>query len=586
MERKKVAALFREMADLMDLLGEDRGKAAAYRRAAYSLESSAEDLEVLAAEGRLQTLPGIGPHLAKKVEEILRTGTARHLEGLRARVPEGVRRLTSIPGVGPRTAGQLYRSLGIVDADDLERAIRAGTLLTLAGFGERRVEAIAQGLEQYRRYTGRFLLSAGRRAAEEVLRLVRTLLPGCQAEAAGSLRRGQETLGDVDLVVASARWEEAASLLRDRGAREKRPEGEGYGRLALASSEGLEVEMYLVPPEAFFGALLYFTGSRAHLASLERRAEERGLRLTPLGLREVGGMLLPAASEEHLYRILGLPFIPPELREGEGEVEAAERGALPKLVELADIRGDLHVHTSWSDGSASILTMARAAAERGYEYLAISDHSRSLAVARGLDGNRLSEQAKEIEAAERRLRDEGFDLRILKSAEVDILKDGELDLEPEVLASLHLVTASVHSALHQPRDEFMARLERAFLSPWLDILGHPTCRLLGRRGPSEVDPERLFARAAGRGVALEINSSPDRLDLPSAYLRRAKELGVRFVISTDAHEPEGLGDVEYGVRVARRGWLTPQDILNTRPREVLLSSLRRSAAAISGPSRG
>jgi len=575
MERKKVAALFREMADLMDILGEERGKAAAYRKAAYSLESSEVDLDRLAAEGRLQTIPGVGPNLARKIEEILETGTARHLERLRSRVPEGVWRLTSIPGVGPRTAGQLYRSLGIADADDLERALRAGTLLTLGGFGEKRVQAIAQGLEQHRRYAGRFLLSAGRRAAEEALRFVRELLPGCRAEVAGSLRRGQETLGDVDLVVAFERWREAVSLLEGRGARRKEPEGEGYARLGLAFPERLEVEVYLVPPPAFWGALLYFTGSRAHLSSLERRAGERGLGLTPLGLRGSGGELLPAASEEELYRLLGLPFIPPELREGEGEVEAAEEGRLPRLLESSDLRGDLHVHTSWSDGSASVLAMARAAAERGYEYLAISDHSRSLAVARGLDGRRLAEQAGEIEAAEEKLREEGFGIRILRSAEVDILKDGRLDLDPGTLASLDLVTASVHSALHQPREELMARLERAFSSPWLDILGHPTCRLLGRRGPAEVDPERLFAWAAEEGVALEINSSPDRLDLPSAHLRRARELGVRFVISTDAHDPEGLGDVEYGVLTARRGWLGPEDVLNTRPCESLLSSLRR-----------
>ncbi len=567
MRNKQVAAVLREIADLTEILGDDPGKAAAYRRAAHALEGLGRDVADLRREGRLREIPGVGPNLARKIEEILDTGTCAHREKLRAALPPGVLELLSVPGVGPRTAGALYRTLGVAGLEDLERAARSGRLETLPGLGTRRAAAILAGLEQVRQRERRFLTALLLPVAEELAALV-ARLPGVERVAvAGSLRRRRETAGDVNLVAAA---EDPGALLAGLrglpGVLEAAQAGERT--LAAALEGGVRAAVLAVPGRSFACALAWFTGSPAHNERLRRRAAERGYRLTETGLYPLaGGDPVFPGSEEELYERLGLAWIPPELREDAGEIEAAEAGRLPSLVTEADIRGDLHLHTTWSDGIDTLREMALAARARGYEYIAVSDHTRSLAVARGLTPERLRQQGEEIAALNREL----APFRILRSAEVDILRDGRLDLPDEVLAELDIVTASVHSAFHLGKEEMTARILAAVRNPHVDIIGHLTGRLIGRRPAYEVDLDAILAAARDTGTALELNASPDRLDVCDRHARLARERGVKVAISTDAHAVSSLADMAMGVATARRGWLEPRDVVNTYPLGDLLA---------------
>lgn len=583
MRNKQVAAVFREIADLMEILGEEASKAAAYRRAAHSLEGLPEEVGDLRAAGRLQEIPGVGPALARKIEEILDTGTCAARERLRAAVPPGVLDLLDVPGVGPKTAGALHRALGIAGLDDLERAIRSGALGAVPGLGEKKVAAIRAGLRQVRE-AGRRHLTGALLPLAEVVAARAARLPGVRAAAvAGSLRRRRETAGDIDIVLSADPPVLAASALPGLPG-VTRVVSAGESRVSLLLEGTVQVDFLVVEPRSFASALVHFTGSAAHNVRLRQRAHRFGYRLNEYGLYPLedggaagaaGSAEAPApvfpASEEELYARLGLAWMPPELREDAGEVEAAEAGRLPALVGPGDVRGDLHLHTNWSDGADTLREMALAARARGYAYIAVSDHSRSLAVARGLSVERLREQGEAVAELNREL----APFRILRSAEVDILKDGSLDYPDEVLAELDLVTASVHTAFHMGREAMTARLVAAIRNPHVDVVGHLTGRLIGRRPGYEVDLEAVLDAAAACGTALELNASPDRLDLTDRSARRARERGVKVVVNTDAHSVEGLGDMPLGVATARRGWLEAADVLNTLPLPDLLEWLRR-----------
>lgn len=569
MRNKWVGATLREMADLMEILGEDDLKAPSYRRAAHGVEGFPADVDDLRREGRLREIPGVGPNLAKKITEMLDIGTCELLEHLRQRVPEGVRLLLEVPGIGPRTAGALHRVLGIDGPDELAEAARDGRLLSLPGMGEKKVAAILDSLSRLREIGRRFpagrLLPLAGLLAEQVGRF-----PGVAAvHLAGSLRRRAETAGNIDLVVAG--YEPAAlaaELGRLPGAR--RLPDVPAGRVSLFLEAGVQVDFAVVPPAALPTALAFWTGSTAHWARLAGLAREQGFRLAAEGLTPLGaGGPLDLSGEEDLYRRLGLPFIPPELREDGGEVEAALAGRLPQPLEVGHLLGDLHMHTTWSDGADTLEAMALAARDRGYQYIAISEHSRSLAVARGLSMERLREQGEVIGALNRRL----YPFRILWSTEVDIMRDGSLDFPDELLAELDFVTASVHTHFRLGREEMTRRIVTACQNPHVDAIGHLTGRLLGRREGYEVDLDAVLEAASAHGTALEINASPDRLDLSAENARLAAGSGVPLVINTDAHAVASLADMEWGAALARRAWVEPRHVLNTLPLDHLLAHL-------------
>ena len=574
---KTVAALLDEIADLLEIDGTEARKAGAYRRAARTVSALREDLRVYVEEDRLQELPGIGPAIAGKIRDFYDHGTTRLLEELRARVPEGVRALLAIPGLGPRTAGRLYHELGVSSPGELRQALASGAVAALPGFGEARARKLQEALERLGRAAERVPRAVALGVAEQMVADL-TRVEGVERVAiAGSLRRGRDTVKDVDLVVAATGGETVAAAVTGHPL-VREVELAGPGRVRVRVEGGLPVDLRIVPPAAFVPAWHHFTGSAAHHVRLRGRAHALGLKINEYGVFRAGAgggeEPLPVPDEEALYRHLELPYIPPELREDTGEIEAAEAGRLPRLVEEGDLRGDLHVHSRWSDGAASIREMAEAARARGYRYLAICDHSRSLRVAHGLEVADLEAQWAEIDALNREYAEQGVDFRILKGAEVDILKDGRLDYPDEVLARLDVVVASIHSHLQLDRSAMTERLLAAMEHPHVDVIGHPTGRRLGLRDPYPVDLEAVVAAAARTGTALEINASPERLDLPDEWARRAAAAGAWLAVNTDAHAPGQLAQIRFGVTVARRAWLEPRHLINTLERARLEAWLR------------
>ncbi|MCL6580526.1 MAG: PHP domain-containing protein [Firmicutes bacterium] len=584
----QVARLLELVSDLLALKGgEDAGKANTYRRAARSVESHPEDVTVLHREGRLKEIPGVGEALARKIGEILETGRLRYLDRLAAEVPAGVLDFLRLPGVGAKTAGLLWRELGLTDLDGLEEALRSGALRRLPGLGAKREETIRAGLEALRRTTGRLPLGVVRPVGLDLAARLAELPGVARVSLAGSVRRWRETVGDLDLVVglegsadteafvrslsglsgvADVRVVEGAGAAGDaRPGEGARPAGAAGVRVLLRTAAGLDADIAVVPAERFAAALLRHTGSGPHLEALRARAASVGLDLDEV----------EASSEADIYGRLGLDYIPPELREGEDEVElAARRGerGLPRLLEPADVRGDLHVHSDWSDGLASLEELAAAGERLGYDYLAVTDHTRALAVARGLDEKRLLAQKEAIEEQNAR---GAARCHLMAGVEVDILAGGELDLPDNVLAEMDIVTASVHSGLRQPGAQMTERLVKAASNPHVDVLGHPTGRLIGRREPSDLDLDAVLEVAARSGTLLEINASPDRLDLRDADARLARRAGCLLSLGTDAHHVRALGDMEYGVATARRARLGPEDVANTRTLGELRRLLRR-----------
>lgn len=561
----ELADLLEEIGDLLELKGDEGFRVRAYRRAARVVRGLGEPVQRVAEEGRLRSLPGVGPALAAKIQEMLTTGTSQYLEKLREEIPPGLREVMLVPGVGPRTAALLHSELGVADLESLEAAARAGRLRSVPRLGLRREEAILEGVARVRARGGLVPLAVARPLALELAAMLARRSEVVRVEVAGSVRRWCETVEAVVLVAAGpdpARIVEAFGALPGFREPPERSAGRARGRWGA----GVPVELEATLPEAFGVAMVRLTGSEAHWRRLEERAQGRGMRLGPAGLC-VDGRQVPCDGEDELYRLLGLPPIPPELRENGHEVEEAAAGRLPRLLEPSDIRGDLHVHTDWSDGTASLEEMAIAARSRGYEYLAITDHSRSLAFARGLDVARLRGQAEAVAALNHKL----APFRVLAGIEVDILADGSLDLPDAALAELDFVIASVHSRMRQDRVTMTARLLRAIASPHVDVIGHLTGRLIGEREPCELDHEAVLEACAASGTALEINASPHRLDVDRCLARQARDRGVTLTLGTDAHDRVSLEDMAFGVGTARRARLGPGEVLNTLSADELLA---------------
>jgi len=561
MDNREVAAVFDRIADLLEIQGEAVYRVNAYRRAAESIRSTSEQVVTLASAGRLQEIPGVGEAIASKIEELLSSGQMAFYDKLVAAVPEGLIGVLGIQDVGPKKAARFWNELGVTSIDELEAAARAGKLRGLAGMGEKSEARILASIEAYRRRSGRASIGVALPVAERLLAKLRGLPGVQQAELGGSLRRWRETIGDIDLVVASndpARVTGGFAALTEV----RRVRSLGETKVSVELEGGLQAQLWVHPVSRFGTAWQYATGSQAHNVRLRERAQAMGLSLSEHGFRQPEGAELLVAEEEHAYNVLGLPWVPPELREDRGEVQAAAAGALPELVCEADLRGELHAHSSWSDGAATLLEMAEAASEIGLAYLVISDHSQSLGIARGLSVDRLRAQRREIDQAQRRL---GRRIRLLQGAEVEILSDGRLDYPDSVLGELDLVTASLHSSLRQSRPQATARLLAAIRNPHVDLIGHPTGRMVEGREGADLDLDEVFQAALETRTMLEINAHPERLDLNDIHARRAGELGCVLAINTDAHRPSDLLLRRFGVGVARRAWLGAGQVANAWP---------------------
>ncbi|MCO6007901.1 DNA polymerase/3'-5' exonuclease PolX [Actinoallomurus purpureus] len=560
-----VAALFQEFADLLSITGEAAYKVRAYEKAARAIGGHPEDVTRLDLKG-LRKIPNVGEAIAKKILDYQQTGTIRQLEALRERIPAGVRALTAIPTLGPKKAMVLYEELGISSVEQLAEAIPAGRLNGLKGFGAKTEENILHGIELMRHAGERALVDLATDLAEEIVAALSPLAGRCAY--AGSLRRCRETVGDIDILATA---DDSGPLMAAFIALPFVTEviGSGETKTSVRTVKGLQVDLRVVPPEAWGAALQYFTGSKAHNVRTREIAVRAGLKLSEYGLFSVEtGELIVSATEEDVYARLGLPWIPPPLREDEGEIEAALRGELPHLVELADLRGDLHTHTDLTDGVASLEDMVAAAAERGNEYYAITDHAPNLFMQRMTDEKMLAQRE-----AVRALQDRCPDMTLLHGTELNIDPDGEVDWPAEFLAGFDVCVASVHSHFTQDREAMTRRLVRAVENPHVHVLGHPTARSIGRRAPVDADWDAVFAACARSRTILEIDAFPDRLDLPADLIRHARRHGVKFAIDSDAHAPGHFGNLRYAVGTAQRGWLTPDDVVNTWPLERLRAYL-------------
>ncbi len=565
-QNAEIAAMFDRTAELLEIQGENPFRVRAYRRAARVIEGLPQNVVRFLSSGHeLSDLPGIGKDLAGKIDGIVKTGHFALLDSLRKKLPGDLADMAALPGLGPKRVKLLYDKLHVRTLDDLRRVVRSGHIRELHGFGpviERKL-AVALAKPPAEK---RFRLAVAEAEADA---LVAHLRNGGRVVVAGSFRRRRDTVGDLDVLVAAGdgaavgdrlvRYENVAEVI-----------AHGRTRTAVVLRSGLQVDIRAVPEQSYGAALLYFTGSKAHNIALRGLANEHGWKLNEYGLFS-GKRRIAGATEEEIYKKLGLAFIPPELREDRGEVALARKGWLPELVAVADIRGDLHVHSDWSDGTAPIAEMAAAAKARGYAYIAITDHSRRATVAHGLDPARLSRQIDQIE----RINDRLDGIEVLKGIEVDILPDGRLDLPDRVLSRLDVVIASVHSAFELTREAQTVRMIRAMDNRHVSILGHPTGRLIGTREPYAVDMDRLMTAAHERGCHLELNAQPDRLDVNDVHAQAAKSVGVKVAISTDAHSVSGLDCMRFGIDQARRGWLEAEDVINTRPLAELRRLLRR-----------
>jgi DNA polymerase (family 10) len=573
MENREIAAVFEEISNLMKIIQDDPKwtfKAAAYDRAKRAIEGLPERLEDIARDPnrKLTDIPGIGEDLAKKIIELVETGKSKYHQEQLAKVPASLLELLQLQTVGPQKVRLFYKQAGIKSIDDLEAAVQAGRLRNLPGMSVKSEENILKALEVYRRAAGRFRLDTAYETAQQLTHYLKEFRGVEEVTPAGSLRRGRETVGDVDLLVTGydhagiadhfARFPGVAQLL-----------AKGEDKVSLKLQNDLQVDVRLLDRESYGAALQYFTGSKEHNVALRERAKKRGWKLSEYGLFK-GEEALARRTEEEIYAKLDLQWIPPELRENQGEIEAAEKGELPKLVELEDIKGDLHMHTTASDGKASVEEMAEAAKKLGYEYILITDHSKAVTIANGLDEKRAVENIRRIKAARKKVKN----IEIWTGAEVDILGDGSLDYPDEILKQFDIVLVSIHSRMNMPAEEMTARLLKALANPYVRILGHPTGRQILRRDPFVFDLEKVFAAAKEYGVILELNGHPERLDLCDRHLKLARDRGMKVIISTDAHSPDHFKLMRYGVVTARRGWMRKEDVLNTLPPEELLESLR------------
>ena len=570
MENVAIARVFAEIGDLLEIKNANPFKIRAFRNAADTIAHLGDQIAGLGQADRLG-IPGIGKDLAAKIAELLDTGQCQYHQELLQEFPPTILDLLRLQGVGPKTVALLYRGLDIRTLDDLERAAREGRIRALKGMGAKKEALILKAIEDRQRFTGRHLMPEAYDIAAALVAELRTHAPSADISIVGSLRRGCETCGDLDILTAGAPPDLMDAFTGYPLVERVLARGETKSSVLLRG--GLQADLRLVPRDSAGAAQQYFTGSKAHNIVLRDRAIQRGLKLNEYGLFRVeDDGRIAGETEEGIYEALGLAFVPPELRENRGEIAAAERHALPRLLTVSEMRGDLHMHTTATDGRADIEAMALAARAAGLEYIAITDHSRAIAMANGLDEARARAHARAIREVNARL--DG--IRVLAGIECDIRPDGSMDLADDCLAELDIVIASVHSAFNQDVGQMTDRLLRAIACPWVDVLGHPTGRLILKRDAYRFDAERVFTAAAAAGVALEINSQVDRLDLDEIHARLARERGAVFVIDSDAHSTAELGTLRWGVAVARRAWLQPDEVLNTRPMDECRARLRRN----------
>lgn len=577
MENIEIAKIFYDIANLLEIKGENAFRIRSYRNAALSIEGLPITLKTIAEkdEREIREIPGIGKGISEKIIELLKTGKCTYHRELLKELPSGLLSLLDISGLGPKKVKIIYEQMGISSVDDLEKAARAGKLRGLPGMGEKTEANILKSIDTLRAGTGRFGIAVATNIATELVSYLEKVHGVARVIPAGSLRRARETVGDVDILVAcnegKAVMEKFVQYPEVSGVLAKGPT-----KTSVVMKSGLQVDVRVLEERSFGAALQYFTGSKAHNVAVRDRAKKMGLKISEYGVfREKDDKWIAGKTEEDVYEAVGLKWIPPELRENRGEVEASLRNGLPELVTEDDIRGDLHVHTKASDGGYTIEEMARYAVNKGYDYIAITDHSKAVGVAHGLDEKRLLDQMKEIDKINDKFKKEGVEFRVLKGTEVDIRMDGSLDLDPEVLSRLDVVVGAVHSGFTMPEDEMTKRIEKALSTGLVDILAHPSGRLINKREPYKLDMAKLFRKAKEHNAAMEINAYPARLDLSDINAKLARDLGVMMAVSTDSHNKTHMENIRYGIANARRGWLEKKDILNTRPLGELLEILQK-----------
>lgn len=564
MKNREIADIFEKMALILEFKGENVFKINAYSRAARILRDTTEDIEKLHHEGKLGGIPGIGKGMAEKIAEYLGSGAISKYDEERKDVSDDLLYMMRIQGVGPKTAALVHRELKVENIADLEQAIRAGIVQKLPGMGPKKTENILRGIQFLKESAGRISLGAALPLVEEIIAALVAETGLKRISSAGSLRRMKETVGDIDILAAAPDGRKVINALTGLPmVRDVLAAGDTKGSVITRS--GLQVDLRVVPEESYGAALQYFTGSKEHNVKLRGIAQRMGLKINEYGVFR-GDEKLFGESEEEVYNAIGLQWIPPELREDRGEVEAAREGPIPAIVSLEDIRGDLHVHSRWSDGSASIEEMALKTKSLGYEYVVITDHSKSLRIGNGLHEEDVYRKLDEIKKVNARLKG----ITVLSGTEVDVMNDGSIDYPDELLSKLDIVVAAIHSGFKQEKAQLTMRTLKAMENPHVDVIAHPTGRLIGTREAFRIDMEKVIQKAAETGTAIEVNSYPERMDMDDIGCKRAKERGVKVAINTDSHHPDQLWMMRLGVAVARRGWLRPEDVINTLPLKQLL----------------
>ena len=569
MRNLEVAFIFNQIADLLEIQGANPFRVRAYRRAATNIEGLADNIETLAQNGMLRNVPGIGEDLANKISEYVQSGKIQFHEELKLEVPLGLARIVEIPSVGPKTAKLIYDQFRIQTIEELEALCKTDKLLSVSGFKQKTIDNILKGIDVHRRRRGNYLLG---RTVPLAAQLCKYLEPHAERVAyAGSLRRMKEIVHDVDILAASSDLEKTMKAFLSMPFIEA-VLAQGGTKASVRVQDDLQVDLRVVDPKSWGAAMHYFTGSKAHNIRMRERAIKQGLKLNEYGLFDANDKSVAGAEEADIFERLGLPYIPPVLREDWGEMEAAAQGHLPDIVQIEDIRGDLHMHTTWSDGKYSTEEMVEAARKRGYKYVAITDHSKSLGVAGGLSDPDLMKHTEECRALDAKY----SDIRVLAGTEVDIRADGTLDYSDDLLAKLDFVVASVHSGFKQDKATLTMRVVKAMQSPHVRVIGHPTGRLLGDRDPYELDFDAIMKEAARTRTCLEVNANFHRLDLNDMHCRKAREMGVHVIISTDSHNYDDLLNLPYGVATAQRGWIEKDRVLNAQPVEDMLAFKNRS----------
>jgi DNA polymerase (family 10) len=562
MKNAILTELFEQMSDIMEILGEDRFRINSYRKVARVISDMPTDIETLLATGQLAETPGIGKSSLAKIQEFVKTGTITAHRELLSKIPPTLLELLTIPGLGPKGVKTIYEKLKVTNIPQLKNVIKSGSLAQISGFGDKKAAAIAKGIDFLEKSTGRIRLDQALDAAELVSEFLKTLKGIQKLQPAGSLRRRVETIGDVDILVAAKTGEQIIKEFTNADfIQEVLAAGPTKGSAIIQTQTvPVHVDVRVVPQESFGAAAQYFTGSKQHNVHLREIAVKTKLKLNEYGLFKTNKMIA-GRNEEQIYQKLRLDFINPLLREDRGEIEAAKTNSLPNLLQLEDIKGDMHIHTNASDGNCNITELAEAAKKAGYEYICITDHSKSSAIANGLSAKQLAQQIKQIQKLNEQLKG----ITILAGTEVDILADGSLDFDNKLLAELDFVIASIHSGLASPREKVTTRTLKAMDNPYVNCIAHPTGRLIGQREPMDIDIPAVINHAAHTGTALEVNANPWRLDLKDSHCKMAIEAGVKLVIGTDAHSVEGLGLMGFGVATAARGWTTKANVLNTMP---------------------